>query len=85
MVVSLYVVGFCFMYNIHDVHLPISIPFFQVNNIIRTFHEYRNKFWSLILSVAERNITKVWFEQHTPKIVDVKKKGGNYSQKCFCT
>ena len=25
MVVSLYVVGFCFMYNIHDVHLPISI------------------------------------------------------------
>jgi hypothetical protein len=24
MVVSLYVVGFCFMYNIHDVHLPIS-------------------------------------------------------------
>jgi hypothetical protein len=43
MVVSLYVVGFCFMYNIHDVHLPISILFFQVNNIIRTFHEYRNK------------------------------------------
>ena len=37
MVVSLYVVGFCFMYNIHDVHLPISILFFQVNNIIRTF------------------------------------------------
>jgi hypothetical protein len=25
LVVSLYVVGFCFMYNIHDVHLPISI------------------------------------------------------------
>jgi hypothetical protein len=24
----LYVVGFCFMYNIHDVHLPISILFF---------------------------------------------------------
>ena len=43
LVVSLYVVGFCFMYNIHDVHLPISILFFQVNNIIRTFHEYRNK------------------------------------------
>jgi hypoxanthine-guanine phosphoribosyltransferase len=43
MVVSLYVVGFCFMYNIHDVHLPISILFFQVNNIIRTFHDYRNK------------------------------------------
>jgi hypothetical protein len=41
--VSLYVVGFCFMYNIHDIHLPISILFFQVNNIIRTFHEYRNK------------------------------------------
>ena len=44
MVVSLYVVGFCFMHNIHDVHLPISIPFFQVNNIIRTFHEYRKNF-----------------------------------------
>ena len=43
MVVSWYVVGFCFMYNIHDVHLPISILFFQVNNIIRAFHEYRNK------------------------------------------
>ena len=43
LVVSLYVVGFCFMYNIHDVHLPISILFFQVNNIIRAFHEYRNK------------------------------------------
>jgi hypothetical protein len=28
MVVSAYVVGFCFMYNIHDVHLPISILFF---------------------------------------------------------
>jgi hypothetical protein len=28
MVVSLYVVGFCFMYNIHDVHLPISFLFF---------------------------------------------------------
>jgi hypothetical protein len=27
MVVSLYVVAFCFMYNIHDVHLPISIFF----------------------------------------------------------
>ena len=27
LVVSLYVVGFCFMYNIHDVHLPISILF----------------------------------------------------------
>jgi hypothetical protein len=38
LVVSLYVGGFCFMYNIHDVHLPISILFFQVNNIIRTFH-----------------------------------------------
>jgi hypothetical protein len=24
MAVSLYVVGFCFMYNIHDVHLPIN-------------------------------------------------------------
>ena len=33
--------------------------FFQVNNIIRTFHEYRNKVWSLILSVAERNIIKI--------------------------
>ena len=43
LVVSLYAVGFCFMYNIHDVHLPISILFFQVNNIIRTFHGYRNK------------------------------------------
>ena len=42
LVVSLYVVAFCFMYNIHDVHLPISI-LFQVNNIIRAFHEYRNK------------------------------------------
>jgi hypothetical protein len=49
----LYVVEFCFMYNIHDVHLPISILFFQVNNIIKTFHEYRNKVWSLILSVAK--------------------------------
>ena len=29
MVVSLYVVGFCFMYNIHDVHLPISYIFFS--------------------------------------------------------
>ena len=29
MAVSLYVVGFCFMYNIHDVHLPISILFFR--------------------------------------------------------
>ena len=29
MVVSLYVVGFCFMYNIYDVHLPISILFFS--------------------------------------------------------
>jgi hypothetical protein len=29
MVVSLYVVGFCFMYNIYDVHLPISILFFR--------------------------------------------------------
>ena len=29
LVVSLYVVGFCFMYNIHDVHLPISILFFR--------------------------------------------------------
>jgi hypothetical protein len=29
LVVSLYVVGFCIMYNIiHDVHLPISIIFF---------------------------------------------------------
>jgi hypothetical protein len=27
MVVSLNVVGFCFMYNIHDVHLTISILF----------------------------------------------------------
>ena len=27
LVVSLYVVRFCFMYNIHDVHLPIY-PFF---------------------------------------------------------
>ena len=43
LVVSLYVVVFCCMYNIHDVHLPISHSFFQVNNIIRTFHEYRNK------------------------------------------
>ena len=43
MVVSLYVVEFCFMYNIHNVHLPISILFFQVNNIIRTVHENRNK------------------------------------------
>jgi hypothetical protein len=25
----LYVVGFCFMYNIHDVHLPISILFYR--------------------------------------------------------
>ena len=29
LVVSLYVVGFCFMYNIHDVHLPIFILFFR--------------------------------------------------------
>jgi hypothetical protein len=29
MVVSLYVVGLCFMHNIHDVHLPISILFFS--------------------------------------------------------
>jgi hypothetical protein len=29
MIVSLYVVGFCFMFNIHDVHLPISILFFS--------------------------------------------------------
>jgi hypothetical protein len=29
LVVSLYVVGFCCMYNIHDVHLPISILFFR--------------------------------------------------------
>jgi hypothetical protein len=29
MVVSVYVVGFCFMYNIYDVHLPISILFFR--------------------------------------------------------
>ena len=29
MVGSLYVVGFCFMYNIHDVHLPISILFYK--------------------------------------------------------
>ena len=29
MVVSLYVVGFCLMYNIHDVHLPIPILFFR--------------------------------------------------------
>ena len=29
LVVSLYVVGFCFMYNIHDVHLSISILFFR--------------------------------------------------------
>jgi hypothetical protein len=27
MAVSLYVVGFCFMYNIHDVHLPIDVYF----------------------------------------------------------
>jgi hypothetical protein len=26
LVVSLYVVGFCLMYKIHDVHLPISMP-----------------------------------------------------------
>ena len=29
LVVNLYVVEFCFMYNIHDVHLPISILFFS--------------------------------------------------------
>ena len=29
MVVSLYVVGFWFRYNIHDVHLPITILFFR--------------------------------------------------------
>jgi hypothetical protein len=34
--------------------------YFQVNNIIRTFHEYRKKVWSLILSVAERNIIKIY-------------------------
>jgi hypothetical protein len=27
MVVSMYIFEFCFMYNIHDVHLPISILF----------------------------------------------------------
>ena len=29
MVVSMYIFEFCFMYNIHDVHLPISILFFR--------------------------------------------------------
>jgi hypothetical protein len=32
LVVSLYVVGFCFMYNIHDVHLPIFFLFPEKKN-----------------------------------------------------
>ena len=27
LVVSLYVVGFCFMYNIHDITTTITVPF----------------------------------------------------------
>ena len=34
-----------------------------------------------MITVAERNITKVWFEQHTHKIVDVKKRGGVLTHK----
>jgi hypothetical protein len=50
---------------------------FQVNNIIRTFHEYRNKVWSLILSVAERNIIKITvsIKKYNTNCVPPQKKG----------
>ena len=50
--------------------------FFQVNNIIRTFHEYRNKVfcsWKKCYKNSGLN--------NTPKIVDVKKKGGVITHK----
>jgi hypothetical protein len=59
MVVSLYVVGFCFMYNIHDVHLPISIHFFSGKNkmVINRVLDYSDVYFSCLFFESFAKLT----------------------------